>query len=402
MQRVSFVAGIAVVLVACSTPASPAVESQSTARGSPTTDALASASATASAQTAEGPRVAWSELEFDGSIRDVVADGARFVAVGVGTEGASSWTSDDGRSWTEHDVPERVFGEIDEGTELTGTMGALVRLEDTLYSFGGMAFMDAVAGAGWRWTDGDRWEVIHSTSPFFGGRVTAAVANGHSLVAATESFAAGLFGSYATWRWTPATRWNPTALASSDEEDITVSALAWSDGRFVATGSAADAVEGVERWDWPRTLAMWTSPDGQSWRPVQPPADMSEICAVSSIGPGFVALGVSSDRVAAWKSMDGSSWTRVTFDAPQGPFSTAGMGCRVADAGDGLVAFASDADATMFWTSSDGDGWVFRERLPIAMTAAAAQDGVLVVSGSTPGSAEPLTEQILYVGSIEP
>ena len=74
-------------------------------------------------------------------------------------------------------MPEKSFGEIGDGQELRAGMGKLLRLGDTVYSFGSMQFMDSVQGAGWRWTDGKPWEVIESTSAVFGGRVTDAAAS---------------------------------------------------------------------------------------------------------------------------------------------------------------------------------------------------------------------------------
>ncbi len=371
-------------------------------QGLPT--ASVSVSATATTQPANAPRIVWSEVAFEGRVSDVIADRSRFVAVGSGTNGATAWTSQDGRTWQELDVPERSFGEIDEGVELTGSMGTLVRMGDTLYSFGGMSFMDAVAGAGWRWTDGETWQVIESQSAFFGGTVTAVAANDEALVAATLSFALGLFGSYTTWRWTPATSWTETPLSSSEDQVIVVEAIAWSNATFVAAGSHAAPVEGAERWDWPRALAIWTSPDGVEWRRVQLPTEMSQLCAVASTGGGFAAFGASGDRLAAWTSIDGATWTQGEVDAAEGlVIGDAALDmCRVVDVGDGLVAFATAVDGTLLWTSSDGTAWSFRERLPIKLTAAAALNGRVLVVGSASASADPEGAQHMLLGTVEP
>lgn len=102
----------------------------------------------APAGDADPMRFSWSEVAFEGSVSAISGDGSRFVAVGTGTDGVSSWTSSDGITWEEHDVPERSFGQIGDGIELTASMGGLIRLGDTLYSFGGMTFMDSATGAG--------------------------------------------------------------------------------------------------------------------------------------------------------------------------------------------------------------------------------------------------------------
>jgi hypothetical protein len=403
MRRVAILLSVAVLLIACSSTSTPAEPSGSTVQqGLPT--ASDSVSATATPKPADAPRIVWSEVAFEGRVSDVIADRSRFVAVGSGTNGATAWTSQDGRTWQELDVPERSFGEIGDGVELTGGMGTLVRLGDTLYSFGGMSFMDAVTGAGWHWTDGEAWQVIESQSSFFGGRVTAAAANDEALVAATLSFVTGLFGSYTTWRWTPATSWTQTSLISSEHENIVVEAIAWSHATFVAAGSSAAAVEGAERWDWPRALAMWTSPDGVGWSPVQLPTGMSRLCAVASTSGGFAAFGASGDRLAAWTSIDGATWTQGEVDAAQA-LAIADMNldmCRVVDLGDGLVAFATGADGTRLWTSSDGKAWTFREHLSIFLWAAAALNGQALLAGHAVVSADPGAAPIMLLGTVQP
>ena len=399
MRNLATVAGVAVLVVACSsstpTALSPSASPSATAHASPT----------ASAHAAIAPRISWSQVVVDGAISDVIADRSRFVAVGGGTDGASAWTSQNGRSWVEHDVPERSFGEVDEGIELTASPETLVRLQNTLYAFGSMSFMDAVAGAGWRWTDDEAWQVIESGSPIFQGRVTAAAADSEALVAATISFTSGLFGSYTTWRWTPATSWTPTMLSSSENQVLVVEAIAWSSGTFVAAGSSAAAVEGAERWDWPPAPALWTSPDGVDWTPSQLPAGLSHICALGPSDDGFVAFGAELSDPAAWTSRDGARWTRRPVDESDAPLAFGDIdydACKVLDIGEGLAVVATVADGTLLWTSHDGEEWTFQERLPIKMTAAAALDRRVVVAGLIRRSTDGETSQPLLVGTVEP
>ena len=107
-----------------------------------TTDAASPSTST------EAARLEWEDVPFDGTISEVMGDGSRFVAVGAGSasEGSTAWTSDDGLDWERHAVPERSFGEIGDGQELRAGMGKLLRLDDTVYSFGSMQFMDSVQG----------------------------------------------------------------------------------------------------------------------------------------------------------------------------------------------------------------------------------------------------------------
>ena len=368
-------------------PSVPVAESLA---GEPSAEPSRTSQASASDQAVSAPRITWSEQEFDGRVVDAMGDRSQFVAVGSSTNGTAAWTSDDGVLWQEHEVPERSFGEIDEGVELTAGMGTLVRLGDTLYSFGGMSFMDAVTGAGWRWTDGEAWQVIRSESPFFGGRVEAAAANDDALVAAVLSFAGGLYGSFTTWQWTPEASWTRTQLAPSDERDIRVGAIAWQDSTFLAAGSSADAVPGAERWEWPHTLAMWTSADGTEWGSVEITAGMSKLCDVAPTPRGFVAFGASGDGLTSWTSGDGLSWTQGTVEPVDVGVAIGDMSfdtCRIVEFDGGLAAFARGGlESTLLWTSRDGGSWTFQERLPLFVNAVAALDRQVLVFGSDPGS----------------
>ena len=316
-----------------------------------------------------------------------MGDGSRFVAVGAGgaSEGTTAWTSIDGTDWERHAVPERSFGEIGDGQELTAGMGKLLRLGDTVYSFGSMQFMDSVQGAGWRWTDGNPWEVIESTSEVFGGRITDAAASADALLAAQISFAEGLYGTFATWLWTPAASWVRTPLSSSQDEDIGVDAVSWAAGTYVAAGWSALADEGAERWNWPRTPALWTSADGMDWTAVPVPDRMSAVCDIVP-GPsgGFVALGTADDRLAAWTSDDGRSWKQGEFDLPDTSaygLVSAPQHCSLAVADEMVVAAASDQYETRVWTSDDGDVWSFGEQLNLSNALVAASDDRLVIVG---------------------
>lgn len=303
------------------------------------------ATATSTA-AAEALQLSWSEVPFDGSISTLAADRSRFVAVGGGTDGVAAWTSNDGMTWVEHGVPERSFGEIGEGVELFGGMGQLVRLGDTLYSFGSMTFMDSARGAAWRWTDGSDWEVIESTSEFFDGRPTVVTASEDALVAGMVSFERGLYGAYSTWVWTSATSWVKTALSSSADEEIGVEAIAWAGGTYLAAGSVAPQVEGAEPWEWPRTPAVWTSSNGLDWTVVNSPDGMSTACSVAPLTDGsFAVLGTAGEAPAAWVLVEHTDWVEGTIEAAGGanvrPSDRTVAPCSTVAAGDALLATAT-------------------------------------------------------------
>ena len=340
-------------LVACSSSAAPsepsfpgaaAPESQSPAPIASATSSTADFASPSITPPMSAPRITWSEVQFDGYIAAVIGDRARFVAVGAGSSGTSAWTSPDGMSWEEHDVPEQSFGELPNGSEFRAGMRTLVRLGDTLYSFGATGmFMDGSHGAGWRWTDGQAWEAIQSASEFFAGEVIAVTASDEALLASTVTFG-GPRGTLATWRWTPATSWVRTSLPS----EILVHALTWADGTFLAAGSSAAAATDAQP-------SMWTSADGVDWSSVGTPDGMSACALTSTTAGGFVAFGRAGDRVVAWTSADGATWVESTVEHADASGITddtlsLGPACSVVAADDGLVAVMQVDDA-LIWTS---------------------------------------------------
>lgn len=372
--------------------------------GGPSPSAAASETHTAGT---DALTLTWTEVELDGLITHVIGDNSRFVAVGRGSDGVSSWTSVDGTMWEEQDVPERSFGEIGDGVELTGSMGRLVRLGDTLFSFGGMSFMDSVQGSAWRWTDGSNWEVIESRSAFFSGGPTSVAASDDALVAGSLSFELGLYGTYSTWLWTPATSWVRTALSSSADEEISVDHLVWGDGAYVAVGFLAPRVEGVDRWDWPKTPSIWTSADGLEWTAIEPPDGMTSVCALSAVAKGgFVALAMADDRPAAWTSTAGDDWVEANLESPPETalrnLSGLAWRCNVVDVADTLLATASTENRTLTWTSTDGRSWAFGERLDISTRAEAALGTrVLIVGNVEDPQADEGFRQVILVGDAQ-
>ena len=351
----------------------------------------------------------WSEVPFEGSVSAITGDGSRFVAVGTGQDGVSSWTSSDGIAWEEHDVPERSFGPIGDGSgrELMAGMGQLVRLGDTVYSFGGMHFMDSETGVGWRWTDGSDWELIESDSGFFAGGIAHVTASDDALFGINSGFTGGPLLRPSTWLWTPATSWVQTPLTSSEDAEITVEVSAWGNGTFVAAGYSAPKVEGVERWDWPPTPSMWTSPDGRAWTAIQPPAGMSRVCSLTARPDGgFVALGTTNDGAASWTSIDGGEWVEGTIGLPAGPGVRASeqdaRPCNVVAFDGGLLASASVEDATLTWTSPDGQNWSFDQRLDTVRVhptrMAALGDQVLIFGNRVDPDAQSGFRDVLLRG----
>lgn len=406
LRAVPIVATAALITGCGSTFTSPPTATTESPFERPST---AAASPTA---VAKSLRVAWSEVPFEGSISALVGDGSRFVAVGsVAGHGTSSWTSTDGITWEQQDVPNHSFGEIDPGVDLTAGMGRLIRLGDTLYSFGGAQFNDAVFLGGWRWTDGGAWEVIESDSEFFAdGRVTAVTASDEALLAVRVSFAGGLRGAYSTWLWTANTSWVETGLASSDDEDIHVQDVAWNAGSYVAVGDRAERQDDIHVDEWPRTPAIWESPDGRDWTLIQPPDGMSSASSVAALPTrGFVALGTVGERLATWTSLQGDEWGEGTIEPPTAPVLVPrvelGWPYRIMALDGGLLAAAGTEGGTLTWTSVDGRFWTFGERLDISgwqsANLAALGNHTLLFGYRVDPQAESGFRQVLLRGTAE-
>ena len=403
-----------VALGACSSSASTsdasfdagAPEDQSAAPIASPTASTAEMASPGTTPLVTAPRITWAEGQFDGNITDITGDGARFVAVGAGRSGSSAWTTTDGSGWEEHEVPDQSFGKLPDGSDFRAGMGSLIRLGDTLYSFGATnSFNDVAYGAGWRWTDGQQWEAIHSSSDFFGSQVIALTASDNALVASTVAFGGGPRGTLVTWRWTPAMSWEKTSLSP----DVIVGALSWADETFIAAGSSALAASGTQP-------SLWTSPDGLDWTSTAVPEGMSEVCAlISTADAGFLAFGRAGDRIAAWTSTDGSAWVESAME----PADVSRMSvdtslpatCSVVASDGGLVAANLVEDGTQVWSSRDGRIWEFQETLSSGGSFVGPGYGVplaalgdrLILTGTRTDPGEPDgLRQVVYVGVVEP
>ena len=378
----------------------PAPPSRSAA-SSPSTLSSSTIASASPSLLATVPRITWSEVAFDGFIADIAADDGRFVAIGAGDAGAAAWTSGDGTSWEEHDVPKQSIGFFNDSEVIAG-MRTLARLGDTLYAFGATStIMDFVQGAGWRWTDGQAWEAIQSTSGFFAGEVIAVTASDTALVASTISFG-GPRGTLSTWRWTSSSSWVQTSLSS----DLAVRALTWADGTFLSAGSS---IEGAR-------VSLWRSEDGLDWTEVEAPDGASDVCALAPMAAGgFLAFGWEGDRIAAWTSTDGTAWAQSDVAPGDDPTDASGAappphGCKVVAVTHGLVAGVTASDATLIWTSRDGAAWEYAGKLEVTGSSApfgyrvplAAIGDRVVLAGGHRAASDAGPRPALYVGVVEP
>ncbi len=395
----------------------PASEPDSAASASPAASESTSASGQAIPGATSAPAdpivIAWSEHDAAGEILSLVADGDRFVAVGLGSgDPQASWTSGDGVQWTSHPVPIASLDEIDaqhtdigpEFASRSASMGPLVRLGDTLYSMGYFNFMDFVRPVGWYWTDGAAWQAVTSDSAFYdAGGVRDIIASDDALVAARSNLGISWIGADSTvWTWRSATSWVQSDLSVGDDEPVSVTRLAYADGLLLATGfvSPADETE-------TGTLAAWTSSDGDAWTRIEPPDGGREICALEpNPAGGFVALGVEVDRTVAWTWDETSGWAGGplpggTGHAIPGPDPFFGY-CGLIPVRGQLLAVTGMPDETPSWTSPDGSTWTANPDLPAAGVVDVAAIGDTIVLATVAYAPDGTQTDTLYVGTIAP
>jgi len=128
----------------------------------------------------------------------------------------------------------------------------------------------------------------------------------------------------------------------------------------VTTGGPGLVAVGVDGLDG----AVWTSSDGLAWSRVNDDSGVFsgdsgiELDGVAAGDTGMVAVGIDGIGAAAWASPDGSTWTRVSDDAA---FDESGAIYDVVAGGPGFVAVGTDkyddGSAAVVWTSADGLAW---------------------------------------------
>jgi hypothetical protein len=228
---------------------------------------------------------------------------AGILAVGTNGRAAAVWNSPDGATWTMESLPAPA------GVGATELLTAVTRANGGYLAGGYQESAAAVRSATfWRSSDGVTWS-----------RVTAPLPPGPSEV---------------------------TGLTAGRDGDT-----------VVAVGISGDERRG--------SAAVWRSTDsGVDWQAVSSPSlSGGRMLAVAAGGPGFAAVGETTDQTgaAAWTSVDGSIWT----PAPEQPALANGglqmVMTAVAADGTGLVASGWKADAgngsAVVWRSPDGNAW---------------------------------------------
>lgn len=405
--------GATLLIVACEAapPAtSSAGQSTTTSTPAPSPNGTVHPSASdprPSASDASAPSVAWAEQAFEQPIGSVAADRDQFVAVSSGAEDRSAWASSDGSSWERHAVPAPSEADCDPAEPVclvrSAHLGPMVRLHDTLYSFGATEFFnDYIRAVGWRWTDGQDWQVIESANPIFmGGAFRAAAASDEAIFAVTH---AGYPLTERHWIWKPDTSWQQVGDEISTDNPIEFRSVAWRDGQFIAVGAIWDVPSDFMADD--STPSVWSSDDGTTWISLAVPPEAMTLCSVTATSDAFFAVGLATDgQPFAWWTQDGEEWgagvlpTGVSVD-PGTDITLSGCSGKVMELSSGYMAFVNADDVTLTWTSGDGASWEEGAVLDIRTgpESMAAIDDTIVAYGRR-GPLDGDQVQVLFVGT---
>jgi hypothetical protein len=258
----------------------------------------------------------------DGLPTGVIHDRIGYVAWGGGPGGAAVWTSPDGEVWRPASLIPNVRNAL-----ITG----VARLGNDLVAVG---YAEIASGNNfvqefrtWTSPDGLAWTSVNPvTSIPWNGDVSGVTAADGALVAWGDT-RAGDVSPPATLRSTDGRRWDvgwvkPGVDGYYMREGI--SGVIGVGSRLVAVGWGLAGQAGSP----PPPSAAWTSADGLMWKSAafrSEPATGSLLRVVWYEGED-VALGLSGVDSVAWRSVDGTAWTRST-SAPDAGRDGEGDGC---------------------------------------------------------------------------
>jgi hypothetical protein len=384
----------------------------------------------------------WEKVPFEetgfgvwAEVRSVARGGPGLVAVGYETRGSVAegfvpgrvWTSTNGRRW-----------DVVAGDQFNGV--ALEVVVDT--PNGLLAFGQPVSSGGrmsvWRSSDGTEWELVTDQAP----SISHVVVGGPGLVAAGAEVGAGEVGSRTAF-WTSRNGRHWDRVPGDDERfpSGSVMGLARTGDAFVAVGLEFELVlpENPEGFDEVGALEtdvlVWTSPDGEQWRRIRDPRGLPELAQIAGSSPPVAVddarfllfaptepppsttttttapatqddgsstvllCGIGPGVDAAFESVDGSRWERVT--RRDLPFDDASS---LIEAHDRLLVAAGEGTCestrTTVYLSEDGRRWDLAVQGPPSepgefgrpMAMSATRDGAVVLVGNfrqTGGSGGP-------------
>jgi len=312
-------------------------------------------------------------LRFAGQaiLADVIDVGGTLVAVGYVPP---DWTP---ASWTSSNSLDWAYHPFG-STAFTfpvaltsGPGGALVAV--------GRRVHDPVA---WTSSDGASWQ-LHDVS-ILGGtaaeRMTAVTATDFGYLAG-GSAGPELFERHARfWTSGDGVTWDPVADDQATFADAEVTAITTLGNGFVAVGVLGPAQHHTGG-------VAWTSPDGQRWTRIDDPAFDDAVVSSVIVSPfgGVLAVGSNIEKKAAlaWTSADGQHWQRITagdYGDKRNLWMTDVAAVRDRVVGVGTAQATQRASATA-WVSTDGVHWEQAHPSPIF-----EQVELLAVTAGGPGA----------------
>ncbi|MFV2210279.1 hypothetical protein ACFHW2_08670 [Actinomadura sp. LOL_016] len=248
----------------------------------------------------------------DRTLTRLLSGGGTTLAIGSGAGDAAVWHTRDGASWT------RAGGD--------GLGGPGVqRLADAAHGPQGWV----AAGGGLLVTSADGGAWTRATTPKADKADVSGVAYGKSGYVAVGTV---------VWHSADLTSWTE---GTGDLGDGRMRDVVATNAGYVAVGESAADVP-----------AVWASPDGKSWTPVQLPQAAGTLTKVVARGDTLVATG---DRNLVGVSADaGKTWALSTLDAAAITASAA------TDGGFVLAGTPAGTSDVALWTSADGRSWQVR------------------------------------------
>lgn len=280
------------------------------------------------------------------------------------------WTSPDGTRWTEHPLRSECGG-----SQIAATRTAMV-----------------VVGSGiCRSTDGVAWTRVTDTpSRVSSFAVVDMIAGGPGFIL-TMDYSTSASVSVRVWRSVDGLHWrsagSPAAFSNIEP-------------RAVAAGPRSIVILGQpykSGFGYVPTIAPLRSPDGITWsrglrqRAFEPLSFISGRASMIRGGPGYVAAGSYQPRsrvgAAVWTSPDGLTWKRVYSVLPASGFVEFGGLARIGPgyAVVGLLAPPSQEDPALptVWLSPDGTRWRSGVSLPLPTDGPVASLDIVGVAGGS-------------------